>query len=118
LPDNQKSVTEDIYKKVYDNVWQSYQEHKKKKLLWDDQDLARYVLKNNLVKALFSAIFCDETQDFTRIELEIIYRLSIYSERKMPSNLISKIPFAFAGDELQTLNPTGFNWNALTAGYT
>lgn len=30
---------------------------------------------------------------------------------------VSRLPFAFAGDEFQTLNPTGFRWDAVKAAF-
>ncbi|MDR0682840.1 MAG: ATP-binding domain-containing protein [Dysgonamonadaceae bacterium] len=118
LEKDQKTVSKEIYTKVYKVVWEWYHNFKKEKNMWDDQDLVRYIIELDLAKPGFSGIFCDEAQDFTRIEMEVIYRLSIFSDRDLPVQYISKIPFAFAGDELQTLNPTGFRWDALTALFT
>jgi hypothetical protein len=118
LEKDQKTVSKETYTKVYNTVWKWYYELKEERNLWDAQDLVRYIIESDLAKPRFSGIFCDEAQDFTRIEMEVIYRLSIFSDREMPFQHISKIPFAFAGDELQTLNPTGFRWDALTALFT
>ncbi|MDR2384098.1 MAG: ATP-binding domain-containing protein, partial [Tannerella sp.] len=118
LEKDQKTVSKETYEKVYDTVWKWYREYKKENNMWDDQDLVRYIIESDLAKPRFSGIFCDEAQDFTRIEMEVIYRLSIFSDRDLPIPYISQIPFAFAGDELQTLNPTGFRWDALTALFT
>lgn len=120
IPKEQKSLTLDTYKKVYNIVWNAYNEYKEVEKLWDDQDLARFILGNNLLKPIFSGIFCDEAQDFTRIELEILFRCSIFSDRTIAPDpsLIKKLPFAFAGDELQTLNPTGFSWDSVSAWFT
>ncbi|MDR0742772.1 MAG: ATP-binding domain-containing protein, partial [Tannerella sp.] len=116
LEKDQKTVSKETYTKVYDVVWKWYCNDKKEKNRWDDQDLVRFIIESNLAKPEFSGIFCDEAQDFTRIEMEVICRLSIFSDRDIPSpTFVSKIPFAFAGDELQTLNPSGFRWDALTA---
>jgi hypothetical protein len=120
IPKDQKSLTLDTYKKVYNVVWNAYIEYKEIEKLWDDQDLARFILENNLSKSIFSGIFCDEAQDFTRIELEVLFRCSIFSDRTIAPDpsLIKKLPFAFAGDELQTLNPTGFSWDSVSAWFT
>ena len=67
------------------------------------------------MRAVHPAIFCDESQDFTRIELEVILRLSLFSERKISREEVAFVPFVFAGDEFQTLNPTGFRWDTVTA---
>jgi hypothetical protein len=119
LEKDQKTISQETYTKIYKTVWENwYHKIKMEKKLWDDQDLVRYIIEANLAKPQFSGIFCDEAQDFTRIEMEVIYRLSIFSDRDIPFQYVSRIPFAFAGDELQTLNPTGFRWDALTALFT
>jgi hypothetical protein len=118
LEEKQKTVSREVYQKIYDKVWKWYSEIKQEKKLWDDQDLARYIIKKNLAKPVFPGVFCDEAQDFTRVDMDVIFSLSIYSNRDLLKKDISTIPFAFAGDELQTLNPTGFRWEALKAGFT
>lgn len=64
------------------------------------------------------AVFCDEAQDFTRLELESLYRCSLFSNRTLASHNIKRIPLAFAGDPFQTLNPTGFRWESVRAAFT
>ena len=120
IEEKQKTVSKQDFKTIYDKVWTWYQEIKKKDHLWDDQDLARHILDSELAKPSFPGIFCDEAQDFTRVEMELLLRLSSYSypDRDIPPQDSSRIPFAFAGDEFQTLNPTGFRWEALKAGFT
>jgi len=118
VEEKQKTVSMEAYKEIFDKVWKWYKDIKQKKKLWDDQDLARYVIENDLAKPTFPGIFCDEAQDFTRVDLEVIFRLSIFTDRELQKQDISKIPFVFAGDELQTINPTGFRWEALKAGFT
>jgi hypothetical protein len=118
LEKDQKTVSLELYQKIYKTVWEWYRNLKEEQNLWDDQDLVRYIIENDLATPRFSGIFCDESQDFTRIEMEVIYRLSIFSDRDIPAQYVPKIPFAFAGDELQTINPTGFRWDAITALFT
>jgi hypothetical protein len=116
LGEDQRSVNDVLYQTIYDNVWQSwYLPLCKKEGYWDDQDLARYVLDNNYVKARFAAIFCDEAQDFTRIEVQIILRLNLFSARHLYPDQIQRVPLVFAGDQFQTLNPTGFRWESIKA---
>lgn len=118
LPDNQLTVTGEAYRLVFDKVWTGwYARELEDKGLWDDQDLTRYVLDNDLPKRIYPAIFCDEAQDFTRIELELLLRLNLFSERSLPPNQICRVPFAFAGDQFQTLNPTGFRWDSIKASF-
>ncbi|MDR2406586.1 MAG: ATP-binding domain-containing protein, partial [Bacteroidales bacterium] len=118
LEEKQKTVSKEKFQLIFDKVWLWYDEQKNTKKLWDDRDLVRYIIEHDLAKPLFPGVFCDEAQDFTRIEMEVILRLSLFSNRDIKKQHISKIPFAFAGDELQTLNPTGFRWEALKAGFT
>jgi hypothetical protein len=118
LEKDQKTISPELYHKIYKTVWKWYKKLKEEQKLWDDQDLVRYIIENDLATPRFSGVFCDESQDFTRIEMEVIYRLSIFSDRDIPVQYVAKIPFVFAGDELQTINPTGFRWDAITALFT
>ncbi len=119
LPVDERSVSKETFENVYHRVWETW--YKQKSTLdkeegrefWDDQDLVLYILQNDLIKPVYPAVFCDEAQDFTRIELEAILRMSLFSDRKLNTQDLDRVPFAFAGDPLQTLNPTGFRWEAI-----
>lgn len=121
-----KSVSNDVFANVYERVWENwYQEKQEQEGWWDDQDLVRYCLApdddacESCVSEKISAVFCDESQDFTRTEIEFILRLSLYSNRRIfDTNTLNQLPFIFAGDEFQTLNPTGFSWNSLRSYFT
>lgn len=113
-----KSVTPETYQIVFDKVWKRYQEDQKQHSFWDHQDLTRYVLKHNLIKAEHPVVFCDEAQDFTRIELEALHRHCLFYKRSLHTYQMPQIPVAFAGDPFQTLNPTGFRWEATKAFFT
>ncbi len=114
-----RAISYEIYKEIYENDWLNWYADFESKGFWDDQDLIRYCLNNKCVDDSFSAIFCDESQDFTRIEMEFILKLSSFSYRKIPNiSYINKLPFVFAGDESQTLNPTGFSWDLLRGFFT
>ncbi|MBD2185585.1 UvrD-helicase domain-containing protein [Aerosakkonema funiforme] len=114
-----KSISDKTFKLIYHNVWEKwYKPRCEEEGWWDDQDLAHKVLEHSTNElSRYPAVFCDEAQDFTSIELELIERLSLYSDRKLPSHRAKDVPFAFAGDPFQTLNPTGFNWNAAQASF-
>lgn len=121
---NQQSVSLDVFEKVYKNVWDAWYrdltDYQSGEKYWDDQDLVRYVLDNNLLPHDgngFLGVFCDESQDFTHIELESFLRMSVYFERSIYPHDISKLPFVFAGDPYQTLNPTGFRWESVKAAF-
>lgn len=123
---NNMSVSQDTFRLVYDKVWMDwYSKLQEEKNLWDDQDLVRYCLSpddnsNDLSCATerFSAVFCDESQDFTRIETDFILRISLFYYRSIPAYLQKQLPFVFVGDEFQTLNPTGFSWDSLRSYFT
>lgn len=129
-----KTVTDDTFRDIFRRVWENWYKaftDPDEGGYWDDQDLVRFLLTGNLsendsendepqmlIRPTFAGIFCDESQDFTRIELETILRLSLFSDRKINPDQIPYLPFAFAGDEFQTLNPTGFRWDAIKAWFT
>ena len=116
-PKSERTVTKEKFEEIYDIVWDNWYKDMTNEKYWDDQDLVRYLLEKNLIQPSYPAIFCDEAQDFTRIELEVLLRLSIFSDRKLASHEINRVPFAFAGDPFQTLNPTGFRWAAIKVAY-
>jgi len=114
----ERQVTDEAFRLVHERVWNSWYRPTCEDLkLWDDQDLACRLIQGNLVKPELPAIFCDEAQDFTRLELEIILRLCLFSNRTISPQQISSIPLVFAGDPFQTLNPTGFRWEATKAAF-
>ena len=124
LPRKQQTVTRSTFELVFTEVWEKfYKPYCETEGYWDDQDLARKLLdlaeEGQIELSQFPAIFCDESQDFTKIELELVFHLSRFSKRNIKLNelhsVLPRIPFAFAGDPFQTLNPTGFDWNATKA---
>lgn len=117
LPENQVTVTKETFATVFERVWEKNYCKIDQEGLWDDQDLVRLILDNDLATPASPAVFCDEAQDFTRIELELLLRLNLFSDRSVPPHDLSRVPFAFAGDQFQTLNPTGFRWDAIKAAF-
>ncbi len=119
LPRDLKTIDEQTYKIIFDEVFiRWYKDYLRENNFWDDQDLTRCVLDNqDDLDFEFTAVFCDEAQDFSVIELELISLLPIYSRRKLNYSDIKRIPLAFAGDPLQTINPTGFRWSSIKANF-
>ncbi len=119
LPRRRRSVSEETYKQVYERVWQSwYKRLCDEKGYWDDQDLAACVLEKGLAQTVdCAALFCDEAQDFTPLELDIIYQLSLFGRRSLQPEDLKRVPIVFAGDPLQTINLTGFRWDAVQADF-
>ncbi|MEN3039509.1 MAG: hypothetical protein ABDI07_10255 [Candidatus Kryptonium sp.] len=114
LPKKEKSVPDQVFRDIYQNIWNYYQRISTENGYWDDQDLVREALSVESSLPEFVAIFCDEAQDFTRVELRFIMRLSIFSKYTLPFG-VRLIPILFAGDPMQTINPTGFRWETTGA---
>ena len=111
---NYLTVRRETFELVYNNVWEKWYKELTEETGWDDQDLVKFCLEHKYVDEQFSAIYCDEAQDFTRIEIDFILKISSFSNRQIDVvDDVKKLPFVFAGDEFQTLNPTGFSWDSL-----
>ncbi len=109
-----RTVLVDDYEKIYTIYKNWYKPYYQNKFYWDDLDLVRYVLNkidSGFVYKRYDIIYCDEAQDFTPIENQLVIKLSSYAEY----NLVDyrQIPIAYAGDPNQTVSPTGFSWNRL-----
>lgn len=117
IPRREQTVTAEEFQEIYETVWKWYKRYTKEAEKWDDQDLIRRVLYLKCYTPEYTAIFCDEAQDFTHIELQAIMRLSVFAEYDLEHQHVESLPFAFAGDPLQTLNPTGFRWASLKAAF-
>ncbi|MFT0787372.1 hypothetical protein NW858_05615, partial [Synechococcus sp. H55.10] len=105
LPQADRTVDVEVFDRIYKQVWRGYQERTTYEGYWDDQDLARDVLQNGCLRSIHPVIFCDEVQDFTQLELNIVFCLSPWGKYKLDW-AIERLPYAFAGDPLQTINPT------------
>lgn len=79
---------------------------------WDKLFIIRYLEKNKNHIPLFELVVCDEAQDFCRVELRFILKLSEYL--KYDLSHVDQIPIIFAGDPNQTVNPTGFREREMT----
>ncbi|MBX2948805.1 MAG: AAA family ATPase [Crocinitomicaceae bacterium] len=80
---------------------------------WDRIHLIKYIIKNIRIEKKFDVIFCDEAQDFNKVELDFILNLSKYTDYNLSD--VEQFPVVFAGDALQTVNPTGFRSEVLTS---
>lgn len=119
LPEDERTVSKEVYNMVYDRVWTAWYEPLcRNGDCWDSQDLVRLLLDNDCLRSTHCSVFCDEAQDFTRLELESIYRCSLFSSRQIDYQSVRRVPFVFAGDPFQTLNPTGFRWETVRAAFT
>lgn len=117
IPKKERTVTVEDFIEIRDTVWRWYHKYTQEHQLWDDRDLVRTILDRACYKPQYTVIFCDEAQDFTRLELQLIMSLSVFSLYNLERETIFSLPFAFAGDPLQTLNPTGFRWASFKAAF-
>ena len=117
VPRKERTVLIEQFQDIYE-IWQKwYYRLTAESGGWDDQDLIKKVLELRCYRSAYTAIFCDEAQDFTRIELQLIVRLSVFFQYDLGYRPIKSLPFAFAGDPFQTLNPTGFRWESFEAAF-
>ncbi|MEQ9486095.1 hypothetical protein [Coleofasciculus sp. F4-SAH-05] len=118
VPRKERTIDVEKFQGIYDTIWQHWYKHLTTELdYWDDQDLIARVLELKCYHPDYTAIFCDEAQDFTRLELQLIMRLSLFSQYHLGYQPIPSLPFAFAGDPFQTLNPTGFHWSSTQSAF-
>ncbi len=117
IPSKEQTIPAEDFQIIHKTVWKWYADYLKNHDLWDDQDLVRVVLDSGeMPKEEYAALFCDESQDFTRLELNLILQASIFSRYDLSKiSHVACLPFAFAGDPLQTLNPIGFRWSRVEA---
>lgn len=121
IPQKDKSVEDGIYKDIFNSIYlQWYKPLITEHGFWDDLDLIRKainVLQDPISYDInqYPVIFCDETQDYTKIELEFLLKLSSFTQFDLQE--VNFLPFAFAGDALQTINPTGFSWRRLKSDF-
>jgi hypothetical protein len=118
VPSKERTISDETFLQIYQNIWKRwYMPITTEHGYWDDQDLIRKVLKLSCYRPEYTAVFCDEAQDFTRLELQLIMRLSVFSRYDLGYQPVQSLPFAFAGDPFQTLNPTGFRWDSVQAAF-
>ncbi|MDJ1182627.1 hypothetical protein [Roseofilum casamattae] len=113
----EKTISAREFQAIY-SIWENwYQKIAQERGYWDDQDLIKTILQLDIDLARYTAIFCDESQDFTHLELQLILRLSVFSKYDLGYHPLKNLPFVFAGDPFQTLNPTGFRWESFKAAF-
>lgn len=122
LSEKDRTVTVDDYRQIF-RIWESwYKKYYDKGDGWDDLDLVRYaMMKKDASKHFhkYAVVFCDEAQDFTKLETDLLLRLSVHSKYDLSQyEEDERIPIAFAGDPNQTINPTGFRWGSTQEIFT
>ena len=115
IPAKDKTVTLDEFKKAYEVYeWfvSKYPDY------WDELDLVKIILNHDYTRNHeYYIIFCDEAQDFTRVETQLMLRLSFVLRYDFSRFHDLVVPIILAGDPLQTINPTGFRPQALREAY-
>lgn len=103
-------VNSEDFSTIYE-IWRKfYTKLKEKEGYWDRNGLVKKILnEQNKLSVKYSFIFCDEAQDFSRVELQLLTKLSEFLEYDYDRD--RAIPVFFAGDPFQTVNPTGFSLN-------
>jgi len=120
LPREDQTIPSAVFDDIHGTIWNSWYRllpGKGARWNWDDQDLVRHVITSTGDLPTFPVIFCDESQDFTRLDIKLILELSKMANHDLSGLRPHTIPFMFAGDPLQTLNPTGFRWDSLRSAF-
>ncbi len=110
-------LSSDIYKKsriipkerfegIEKHVLPYYEKLINDEAYWDKLKIIRYIENSIDILPRYTILVCDEAQDFCRVELRFILRMSIYVQYDLSN--IEQVPVVFAGDPNQTVNPTGF----------
>lgn len=96
-------------KSIY-HIFEWYQDKLNSQGLWDELDLTREAInllgQNKLADERYDMVVCDEVQDLTDIQHELLFYLV-----RNPINLL------FSGDTKQVINPSGFRWEELRRHY-
>lgn len=126
-----RQVSEELYREVWHRVWPWYRrltipcsENNYQPAYWDNLDLAWEVLEHRSTDAPeFDVLVCDESQDFTRVEIASLLRALKWSKYNLRPLLALQarennslaLPIVFAGDAHQTVNPSCFRWGRVSA---
>lgn len=85
---------------------------------WDDLDLARAALDTlqtdaaswgNTYSKLYFEVYCDEGQDLTLVDYEVLIRLC----RIHDDDGVQRPGLVVAADPFQTIHPSGFRWTSV-----
>ncbi|MFQ3675495.1 MAG: hypothetical protein SNJ64_03020, partial [Endomicrobiia bacterium] len=111
-------VSIEDFNNIYEQVYLRYKNYLKERNLKDEQDIAIEALKNvNNIDKYYAAIICDEAQDFTYVDFQLIGRISAFAYYNCNNDMIGRIPLVLAGDHLQTINPSGYNFKKVKSNY-
>lgn len=97
LPDENSMCPLEKRKLVYE-VYLRYKSWLQENGFLDENDLVRKVMAHGQIHSEFDCLIVDEIQDYTELQINMLYNLSI-----------NKKGIIFAGDSHQIINPTVFN---------
>ncbi len=106
IPNKSQVIPKEMFFGIEENVLPFYEKLIKHDEYWDKLKIIRYIDENIGIKNKYTILICDEAQDFCRVELRFILRLSEYLQYDLSDT--KQVPVVFAGDPNQTVNPTGF----------
>lgn len=107
MPAESRNVlTGDVLKGIEKEALPFYKKLVEDNGYWDKIKIIKFIKSNVEITDKYEIIFCDEAQDFSRVELRFILSLSDYIQYDLSTT--DQVPIVFAGDALQTVNPTGF----------
>jgi hypothetical protein len=85
LPRKERAVSFEEFQQIHDEIWLRWYAQLSEHGLWDDQDLVREVLAQEKLPQEYPVIFCDEAQDFTRLEYDLLMRMSPLTRFDLPA---------------------------------
>ena len=101
-----KHIPKERYKKVEQEILPFYEKLVNEEGYWDKLQAIRFINERVGFSPKYLAIICDEAQDFSRAEIMFIIRQLELSKYNLAD--ITNLPIIFAGDQNQTVNPTGY----------
>lgn len=113
IPNKSQIIPKNKFIGIEEHVLPFYEKLINEEEYWDKLKIIRYISENIAIKDKYCVIICDEAQDFCRVELRFILRLSKYLEYDLSKT--EQVPIVFAGDPNQTVNPTGFRQGEMTS---
>ncbi len=113
IPNKSRIIPKHKFEGIEKNVLPFYEKLINEDNYWDKLKIIRFIENNVTIKKKYSVLLCDEAQDFCRVELRFILKLSKYLDYDLSK--INQVPIVFAGDPNQTVNPTGFRQGEMTS---
>lgn len=107
-----KKIPLEKFKGIEESVLPFYHKLIEEEGYWDKLKILSHLQNNKTPIPKFSVVICDEAQDFCRVELRFILKLSEFLDYELRD--LKQIPIVFAGDPNQTVNPTGFREREMT----